>query len=186
MKKKPLMEIANKSVLQSGFYKDPNVMGVLCKGLEEGRDLKTCCESVGISKPLYDKALKDGYRALLIPYAERTEEDNALAEFYCQAKQAVAKFEEEAIHTILKASKYGDWKAAAWLLERRLPEVYGKRELPPLQAEADNRATSIRVEIVDAKSSDNDERLKSLEAEVRKELGKEDKEAIDMQGGDPE
>lgn len=172
MPKKRALQLKADHVYSERFWEDPECLKILTQGLEEGRDLKTSCESVGVTKALYDKALQEGYKALLLPTNSRTQDEQALADFYVACKTAVAEFERGAVSTILKAAKYGDWKAAAWLLERRLPEVYGKRELPPLQPEADNRAQAIKVEIIDSHDEATQNRLANLEAEVREELGK--------------
>lgn len=64
-------------------------------------------------------------------------------------------------------------------MERRLPEVYGKRELPPLTTSEDKQPAAIKVEIVDASS--DAERLKRLEAEVDAETDGTPK-TIDAEG----
>ena len=177
-KKKNEVQLKYKNLYQERFWADPNSIEVLTKGLQEGRDLKVCCESIGIAKPLYDQALKEGYRCVLMKPENRTEDDNLLANFYIECKHAVAEFEEGAIGSILKAAKYGDWKAAAWLLERRMPETYGKRELPPLATGEDNRAQKIEVQIIDSHSEDVQARLAKLEAEARSEIGKEEEKDV--------
>ncbi len=161
------------------WYKNPAVTEALFNGLRQGRDLKTSCESVGVTKPQYDKALRDGYQAIITPVNIRTPEQNALASFYAEAKRSVSLFEESAVGVILKAMEYGDWKAAAWLLERRLPEVYGKRELPPLVSENDQRAQAIQIQIVDSNGKETVDRLKAIEDEVREDIGKPLPEAIE-------
>lgn len=161
------------------WYRNPAITEALFNGLKQGRDLKTACESVGVTKPQYDKALRDGYQAIITPVSIRTPEQNALASFYAEAKRSVSVFEETAVGVILKAMKYGDWKAAAWLLERRLPEVYGKRELPPLVSENDQRAQAIQIQIVDSNGKDTLDRLKAIENEVREDIGKPLPETIE-------
>ena len=172
-KKKNEVQLKYKNLYQERFWADPNSIETLTSGLKEGRDLKVTCESIGIAKPLYDQALKEGYRCVLMKPETRSEDDELLANFYIECKQAVAEFEEGAIGSILKAAKYGDWKAAAWLLERRMPETYGKRELPPLATGEDNRAQAIKIEIIDSHSEETQNRLAKLEAEARAEIGKE-------------
>lgn len=171
--KKNEVQLKYKNLYQERFWADPESIKTLTKGLKEGRDLKVCCESIGIAKPLYDNALKEGYRCVLMKPENRSEDDNLLANFYIECKSAVAEFEQSAIESVLKAAKYGDWKAAAWLLERRMPETYGKRELPPLQTESDNRANAIKIEIIDSHSNEVENRLKKLEMEAKAEIGKE-------------
>lgn len=45
-----------------------------------------------------------------------------------ELKKAEADYKAELLRTIKKASKERDWKAAAWLLERKYPEEYSRRE----------------------------------------------------------
>ena len=146
------------------FWMDECLCNRLLDGLREGRDLKATCEAVGVPKADYDRALKEGYRCLLRAPKDRTPDEMARAEFYCKAKEAVSEFEKSCVTTVLKSAKMGDWKAAAWLLERRLPEVYGKRELPPLQPQTDAKPQAIQIKIVDAGA--DAERMKRLEREV--------------------
>lgn len=150
------------------FWMDECVTKRLLDGLREGRDLRVACEAVGIAKPDYDRALKEGYRCLLKAPKDRTMDEMARAEFYCKAKEAVEQFERSCVNAVLKSAKMGDWKAAAWLLERRLPEIYGKRELPPLQPQTEAKPNAIKIEIVDASS--DAERMKRLEKEVDDEV----------------
>lgn len=173
---KSALQLKYKNLYQERFWADPECMRILTDGLREGRDLKVCCESIGVAKPLYDRALKEGYRCLLMKPNERSEDDNLLANFYIECKGAVSEFEQEAITSVIKAAKYGDWKAAAWLLERRMPETYGKRELPPLAAGEDNRAQKIEIQIIDSKTDEAKARLERLEAEAKAEIGKESEE----------
>lgn len=181
-KKKNEVQLKYKNLYQERFWADPQCIEVLTNGLKQGRDLKVCCEAIGVAKPLYDRALKEGYHCLLKKPEDRTEDEKALANFYVECKYAVQEFEEGAIGSIIKAAKYGDWKAAAWLLERRMPETYGKRELPPLTTGEDNRAQKIEVQIIDSHGEDVQARLARLEAEARAEIGKEDnKEVVEEQ-----
>ena len=172
-KKKNEVQLKYKNLYQERFWADPQCIKVLTEGLKQGRDLQVTCETIGIARPLYDRALKEGYRCLLMKPEDRTEDDKLLANFYVECKQAVSGFEEGAIASVIKAAKYGDWKAAAWLLERRMPETYGKRELPPLRTGEDNRAQAIKIEIIDSHNEDSQNRLAKLEAEAKAEIGKE-------------
>lgn len=48
--------------------------------------------------------------------------------FAAQIKNAEAEYEEVALQCIQDAAKDEQWQAGAWLLERRHPERWGKRE----------------------------------------------------------
>lgn len=92
------------------FWLDDEKRTQLMDGLREGRDPKVTCEALGISKPEYDRALKEGYRCLLIPYKQRDEREMAMAEFYCEAKGSLMEFERNQVGVILKSAEMGDWK----------------------------------------------------------------------------
>ena len=149
------------------FWLDEDKREQLMSGLREGRDPKVTCEALGISKPEYDRALKEGYRCLLMPYKQRNEREMAMAEFYCEAKGSLMDFERNKIWKIQKTAEMGDWKAAAWLLERRMPEMYAKRELPPIRPEVAD-TPSIKIELVNSES--DAERLLKLEQETLDEI----------------
>ena len=69
--------------------------------------------------------------------------------FAQQVDQAMAVGALRALDTIWAAAKAGDWRAAAWLLERRYPDEYGRTQV-------DVRSQGeIRIVIVD-ESSDRD------------------------------
>lgn len=47
---------------------------------------------------------------------------------FCEAvKEAEAQGEATSLRAIHAAASAGEWRAAAWLLERRFPETYGRR-----------------------------------------------------------
>lgn len=166
-KEKTSNSLSIRSASVSEFYMDSHLAKAICDGLSKGRDIRATCEAVGVDKPSFDRAMKEGYRCLLIPYKGRTPEQNSVAEFYCLAKEAVRDFEETNVAVIRKAAKMGDWKASAWLLERRLPEVYGKHELQPIAKERE-QTPAIEVKIVD--SSIDSARMERLSREVLDEI----------------
>ena len=90
-----------------------------------------------------------------------------MAEFYCEAKGSLMEFERNQVGVILKSAEMGDWKAAAWLLERRMPEMYAKRELPPIRPEVSD-TPSIKIELVNPES--DSERMLKLERETLDEI----------------
>ncbi len=54
--------------------------------------------------------------------------DKACAEFIEECERAQAQRSVQALATILKAAKDGEWTAAAWYLERSDPDNWGRRE----------------------------------------------------------
>ena len=57
------------------------------------------------------------------------------AAFRTQVERAEAEAEVRMLTRVAQAANGGDWKAAAWWLERRLPADYGRRERIELQSE---------------------------------------------------
>lgn len=65
---------------------------------------------------------------------------------FCESlKKAEADYKNALCAIILRDAKERDWKAAAWLLERKYPEEYSRRDR--IQAEV-NQTTDATVEVV--------------------------------------
>lgn len=91
----------------------------LLKALSQGSDLAT---SVAVSAINLDELLAFLEKA---ENGKRTKEAKEAEELLLKIKQARAVPIYSAQKTI-KAFFAEDWKAAAWYLERTLPEIYGK------------------------------------------------------------
>jgi len=81
--------------------------------LEEGLYVETVCKAVGISTKTFYQWLNRG------------ETEKKYAEFKKVVEESEAKFEERLVGTI-KTYSIEDWKAAAWLLERRFPRRWSQ------------------------------------------------------------
>ncbi len=55
-------------------------------------------------------------------------EDDPYRRFRAEVERAIADAEAAEVGLVLKAARDGDWRAAAWLLERRFSERWGRRE----------------------------------------------------------
>lgn len=58
----------------------------------------------------------------------RTENQRQLGQFM---KRAEADYKNSVLALILKAAQEGSWQAAAWILERKYPEEYARRDGRP-------------------------------------------------------
>ena len=108
----------------------------ICEGLEKGNYITTCCRAVGISTGTYYNWKKRGEKGEE-PYAtflRRTDEAEAIGEMT----------HIEIIHDVALSQ---NWLASAWLLERKYPQRFGKREQMALQTDND-----FKLEISTAKS----------------------------------
>jgi len=102
----------------------------LCDLVIEGKSLAKAAVFSGISESTIYRWLalgrQDGAEPVYLELAERI-------------GQAVEFSEFEALQTLRKASQEKQhWRVAAWILERRFPEKYGKKDLPPKDVHGTN------------------------------------------------
>ena len=121
----------------------------ICEGLRQGNYITTVCRANGISQRSFYAWKKKGEQGLE-PYKtflERVEE---------------AEAEGEMLHVgiIHDTALTGNWLSSAWLLERKYPERFGKREKMALQ-------------------TDNDFKLEISTAKSPYELGEEEKKLLE-------
>ncbi len=55
-------------------------------------------------------------------------EDDPYRHFRSEVERAIADSEAAEVGLVLKAARDGDWRAAAWLLERRFSERWGRHD----------------------------------------------------------
>lgn len=88
-------------------------------------------EAVGRGSPYYLAAQEAGVAPETISRWLRLGEESsakaAFRAFHAAVKQAEARFVNEAVKEIGKAGKK-EWRALGWLLERRFPDEFGRRD----------------------------------------------------------
>lgn len=113
-----------------------DLCGRICKYLAMGNYVEDCCKAVGISKSTFYNWKKLG---------ENGEEPYAT--FLERVEEAEAKAIVTHVGIIHDTAETGNWLASAWLLERKHPNKFGKREQMALQTDND-----FKLEISTAKS----------------------------------
>lgn len=109
----------------------------ICEGVLKGNYITTVCRSVGISSATYYIWKKKGEKGIE-PYKE----------FYERVTEAEAQAEMDILNVIYtSAIDQGNWLSSAWILERKYPDRFGKREKMALQSDTD-----FKLEISTAKS----------------------------------
>lgn len=83
--------------------------------IRNGSPIKEACASVGIQRDTYYKWMQRGEAATSGEYRD----------FYNDVEKAKADSIMESIIVVRKAAKE-NWQAAAWWLERRLPQEFGR------------------------------------------------------------
>jgi len=96
---------------------DIRKMARLIGALKSGNTIINACRWAGISDPTFYRWKKE---------AKDAAEGSAAWDLWRAVKKAMAIAEDRAVRKIMRAGKK-DWKACAWLLERRNPQVWGKR-----------------------------------------------------------
>ena len=89
----------------------------ICDYVAQGHTREVAAQACGIVSTTLYRWMKRGERQPDGPYGE-----------FCRAlKRADLKAELACLRQIKEAAQNGDWRAAAWMLERRYPEKWGRR-----------------------------------------------------------
>jgi hypothetical protein len=109
----------------------PELQEKILLHLRLGAYVETAAACAGIHKDTFYEWMKKGARGIA-PYAS----------FADAVHKAVAESESRDLATVLKASaKY--WQAAAWRLERRFPEKYGRNDRIKVDAKIEHDGASL-------------------------------------------
>lgn len=101
---------------------DPTRADTIIQFLRAGAFIETAAAAAGISKQTLYNWLERGLR-------EHAKSDNPpLAAWAAEAMKAQALSEVAMVSVVGKAAQMGVWQAAAWHLERKFPERWGRRE----------------------------------------------------------
>lgn len=96
----------------------PELQENFCKAIENGDSILGACGYVGISEKTYYN------------WIDRAESAKGRTKFV-KFKECVDKAKAKALHNfeqVITHASTEHWQAAAWMLERRYPNMYGKRE----------------------------------------------------------
>ena len=105
----------------------PELQESFCEAIENGDSILGACGYVGISEQTYYN------------WINRAEEAKTRTKFV-KFKEAVDKAKAKALHNfeqVITRASMEQWQAAAWMLERRHPNLYGKRE--KIEAEVEHK-----------------------------------------------
>ena len=97
----------------------PEVQSAIVGAIEKGATRREAALAAGISETTLYRWLARGEKA----------QKGQFREFYEAVKQAEEKAVLGFVSAIWEAAQNGKWQAAAWWLERRYPEDWGKQRL---------------------------------------------------------
>ena len=96
----------------------PQLQEEFCKAIENGASILGACGHVGITEKTYYN------------WIHRAEESKTRTKFV-KFKECVDTSKEKALFNfeqVIVAASMEHWQAAAWMLERRYPNMYGKTD----------------------------------------------------------
>lgn len=97
--------------------------------IEIGVYNKVACQSVGIDESTFYIWMRKGEQSI----AEN--KHDIYRRFYEEVKKAESKSMVRHLTNIVKASQEGNWQASAWILERRYPELWGRKDRMNLETD---------------------------------------------------
>ena len=150
----------------------PKLQEEICKAIRAGNYIETAAAFAGISKSTLYEWLKRGAREkerlAKNPRAKIKKSEAPFVEFSDAVEKALAASEVRDVMLIGKAAET-QWQAAAWRLERRFPERWGRREKLALEHTGKDGGPieSVNIHRIDL-SRLTDEELETLENIVDK------------------
>ena len=96
----------------------PQVQARIVQAIVGGNDITVAAAYAGIGKTTFYEWLERGRKAKTGPFAD----------FADAIQKAQADAETRNVALIAKAAQEGTWTAAAWWLERKYPERWGRKE----------------------------------------------------------
>ena len=104
----------------------PELSSKICKYIEDGNYAIHACNAVGINDTTFYDWLKRGDIDIT------DGKDSIFSQFLRLIKEAEAKGILKHVKNITKIASEGEWTASAWFLERKYPELFGKRVVEPV------------------------------------------------------
>jgi len=101
----------------------PELQAAVCEIIAEGNYAKVAYEACGIPRSTFYRWLRKG----------KKEKTGKHADFVDSVTMADAIAQRGLMRTVRTASSRS-WQAAAWMLERRWPEFYGRRDRTPISS----------------------------------------------------
>ncbi len=111
-----------------------SMIDIICASLSIGHSAEFCAAGAGISYSSLQRYLKIGsddyqrFESLEASGVTVKESDYTLHfELYARFQNAIFDAQDGPLQVIREASENGDWRAAAYFLERRFPKHWGKK-----------------------------------------------------------
>jgi hypothetical protein len=105
------------------------------KNIKLGMPLKFAAEAAGITETTFYNWMARGEKETKGQYFE----------FFGYIKQCQSEAVQTHLNLITNAAKGGSWQASAWILERRHPEEFGRRENLNIKSKNENENLNVNA-----------------------------------------
>jgi hypothetical protein len=123
----------------------------------------TACEATGISKQTFFNWLNKG-KELSMKKGKLSDNDKLYVDFFDSIKKAEAEAQAFLLRTI-RVKSLEQWQAAAWMLERRWPNMYGRKDRVEVITPDESGNTKVR-DIIGVMESMTDDDYANLEKHI--------------------
>ena len=135
----------------------PQVQARIVQAIVGGNDITVAAAYAGIGKTTFyewlERGRKEAARLAASSRAKPKDSETPFAEFADAIQKAQADAETRNVALIAKAAQEGTWTAAAWWLERKYPERWGRKDRHEVTGK-DGEPFSITVRRVNSAKSD--------------------------------
>lgn len=142
----------------------PELQAKIVSAIAAGNYMETAAAYAGISRDSLYEWLKRGRKERLRIEAgmPKNRRETRYAEFSEAVEKSMAQAEVADIAVIGMAAASGQWQAAAWRLERKYPEKYGRRDRMELSAASRSEIEGGKTEHYDLSKITDPEKLRML------------------------
>ena len=125
-----------------------------CKYVSNGVSIKDACSVCGISEVTFYQWKKEAEFKKSDPLYKSVVNRELKIKFSNEIKKAEVKFKSYHLSNITNASQ-SDWKASAWILERKYPKEYARVDRNAVVLSSDNGILPEVLDVLKAFNEDN-------------------------------
>jgi transposase len=151
-KKEPAKAPAKKSAGRKTALLQPDLEQTILDYIRIGTPVRIAVTSAGVSEQTFyswiNRGVAERERMKMIKGAKNNPSEVIFLKFLESVERAKAEAITKKIAVIAKSGNDGDWRAAAWWLERQMPEEFGKTDRVEIGG-TNGEPIKIQVEIGD-------------------------------------
>jgi hypothetical protein len=146
--KAPAKKTAGRKTALLDVTKEQNLLDYI----RIGTPVRKAVAASGVAEKTFynwmSRGLAERERQALVPDAKENPTEVIFLQFLQRVEQARAEAIAKKVAVIAKSGNEGDWRAAAWWLERQVPEDFGKTDKFEIGG-ANGEASKVQVEMGD-------------------------------------